>query len=399
MKKTFLLIFLLLSLQKINSQVSITNISSGYVQDFNSLASTGTSANLPQGWFLLETPTSTTSSANSQYTADNGGLNSGNTYSYGTTGATERAFGTLLSGSLAPTIGAAFTNNSNSTITAFTIIYKGEQWRLGAAGRVDRLDFQYSLNATSLSAGTWINEDNLDFTAPITTGTVRELDGNDATNQGQKTATISNVSIAPGSTFYIRWTDFNASGNDDGLAVDDFSMTFNGIALQPCTAPAAQATGLTFGTSTTTSISGSFTAAFPAADKYLVIISTANTLSATPQNGTTYTEGDVIGGGTVAGVSTSTSFSANSLSPGTTYYVYIFTASTACTGGPLYNTTSPLKGSVTTNTPPVCVVPASPPGTITFNPSGTSISGSFAAATGADSYLIIRSTNATIDFT
>ena len=33
------------------------------------------------------------------------------------------------------------------------------------------------------------------------------------------------LSIADGSTFWIRWIDFNATGSDDGLGVDDFSMS------------------------------------------------------------------------------------------------------------------------------------------------------------------------------
>ena len=163
MKHTFLLTFLLLLLKTTFSQVSVTNISAGYTQDFNTL-SRDTSTATPSGWFFLETG----QNANNTYIGDNGTLNSGNTYSYGQTNSSERAFGTLLSGSLTSTIGVGFTNNSNSTITAFTINYTGEQWRLGTINRVDRLDFQYSLNATSLNTGTWTDADNLDFIAPIT---------------------------------------------------------------------------------------------------------------------------------------------------------------------------------------------------------------------------------------
>ncbi|MDB5191208.1 MAG: hypothetical protein JWQ96_771 [Segetibacter sp.] len=395
MKKTVLLLFLLSFLQKSYSQVFINNIGTGYSQDFNSLASTGTTDFMPQGWLLYETG----NGANTTYTADNGGVISGNTYSYGATSSTERAFGTLLSGSVSPIIGVAFTNNSNSTITAFTVSYTGEQWRLGATSRLDRLDFQYSFDATSLSTGSWTDADNLDFVAPVTTGSVGPLNGNDAANQTLKTGSISGVSIAPGTTFYLRWVDFNPAGSDDGLAVDNFSITFNGTALPPCAAPTTQPTFLTFNNITNTSINGDFTAADPAGDQYLVIISTSNTLSATPQNGTSYAEGDALGNGTVVGTSSSTAFSASSLSPGTTYYFYVFALNSACTGGPVYNTSSPLTGNVATTTPAACATPTGTPGAITFTPSGTSISGSFGAATGANSYLVIRSTNATIDFT
>jgi predicted extracellular nuclease len=37
--------------------------------------------------------------------------------------------------------------------------------------------------------------------------------------------TITGISIAPGQTFWIRWSDFNVTGSDDGLGVDDFSLT------------------------------------------------------------------------------------------------------------------------------------------------------------------------------
>ena len=41
------------------------------------------------------------------------------------------------------------------------------------------------------------------------------------------------MNIPNGATFWIRWTDFNGSGADDGLAVDDFSLTANGGPVTP----------------------------------------------------------------------------------------------------------------------------------------------------------------------
>ena len=208
------------------AQISITNIATPYTQDFNTLASTGTSSTLPTGWALFETG----SGANTTYTADNGGLNGGNTYSFGTTSSTERAFGSLQSGSVVPTIGASFINNTGVSISSISINYTGEQWRLGTASRVDRLDFQYSTNATTLNSGTYTDENGLDFTAPTTTGTLGALDGNLVANKTVISAiTITFASPIPnGSPFWIRWTDLNASGSDDGLSIDDVTMTFTG---------------------------------------------------------------------------------------------------------------------------------------------------------------------------
>jgi hypothetical protein len=133
----------------------------------------------------------------------------------------------LQSGSLTPTIGAMFTNNTGAIIGVLDIGCTGEQWRLGATNRVDRIDFQYSLDATSLNTGTWVDVNALDFTAPVQSPVVGTLDGNAAPNRTLLSSSISTLSIAPGSTFWIRWTNFDAPGADDGLAVDDFSLTAN----------------------------------------------------------------------------------------------------------------------------------------------------------------------------
>src|SRR5690349_7386848 len=149
MKKLYslLVMMLLLDVLVTSAQVNLQVINSPYRQNFDSLASTGTTndvSTLPSGWTFLESGTN----ANTTYAAGTGSGNTGNTYSFGLDN--DRALGGLLSGSLTPTIGAFFSNNTGSTITSITIVYRGEQWRLGATGRTDRLDFQFSLDAASL---------------------------------------------------------------------------------------------------------------------------------------------------------------------------------------------------------------------------------------------------------
>lgn len=203
----------------VNAQFSLTTLS--YAQDFNTLANTGTSSTVPSGWIFQESGIS----ANVNYTAGTGSSNTGDTYSYGSTSAADRALGGLRSGSLTPLLGFFLINNTGSAIDALSIQYTGEQWRLGATGRVDRLDCQYSTNAISLSTGVWIDADPLDFTAPVTAGTVGALDGNLAANKTAKSSFLSGLSIPPGGTFFIRWNDLDATGADDGLAIDDFTIT------------------------------------------------------------------------------------------------------------------------------------------------------------------------------
>jgi len=103
-----------------SGSISLTTLGSAYTQDFDTLANTGTANNLTiNGWYLNELGTS--ASNNGQYNTGTGSGTGGDVYSFGATGATERAFGTLLSGTLAPTIGAQFTNNTGSTVTGLEI--------------------------------------------------------------------------------------------------------------------------------------------------------------------------------------------------------------------------------------------------------------------------------------
>ena len=224
--------------------VSLTALGVPYTQNFDTLAASGTGQSaLPNGWWLAETGTN----ANGLYQAGTGSGNAGDTYSFGAASSTERAFGGLQSGSLNPTIGAAFTNDTGSTVTTLAIAYTGEQWRLGTLARLDRIDFQYSLDATSLTTGTWTDADTLDFVAPTTGPTVGALDGNAAPNRTAVSGAISGLAIPPGASFWIRWSSFDASGADDGLAVDDFSLTPSVAEAAPSvlsTTPASNATNV-----------------------------------------------------------------------------------------------------------------------------------------------------------
>ncbi len=227
MQKIYLsLLFFCALITNIKGQI-ILSPSGTYSQNFNTLVISGsdTASNLPAGWLMTETGTA----ANQQYTAGNGASSTGDTYSFGSTGNTERAFGTLQSGSLIATIGAKFINNTGGNINTITFTYTGEQWRCGATGRQDRLDFQYATNASGLTdaAGNWADVNALDFNTPNTTGPVGASDGNAAANRTTGiTFTLNALIIPNGSTFYIRWQDVNPSGLDDGLGIDDFSMTF-----------------------------------------------------------------------------------------------------------------------------------------------------------------------------
>lgn len=205
----------------IYSQISLTG-SGAYFQDFNSLAATGSSSVLPAGWHLFESGTS----ANTEYSANTGASTTGDTYSYGLADDSDRALGSLRTSSLASIFGANFINNTGETITSLHINYTGEQWRAGVTNRnaADKLDFQYSVNATALSDGNWIDVDQLDFQSPNISTNAGSLNGNSPENRSNISYTITGLSIPNGAEFWIRWTDVDISGSDDGLAIDDFSI-------------------------------------------------------------------------------------------------------------------------------------------------------------------------------
>lgn len=213
-----------------SGSVSLTTLGSAYTQNFDTLANTGTTNTLTiNGWFLNEEGTSS-SVYNGQYGANTGSNNQGDVYSFGAESSAERAFGTLFSNSLTPTIGASFTNNTGETVTALGISYFGEMWRAGVTNRnaADRLDFQLSTDATSLTTGTWADYDLLDFSSPIINTAAGALDGNASSNRTAISSSITGLSISNGASFWIRWVDFNITSADDGLAVDSFSLTVRG---------------------------------------------------------------------------------------------------------------------------------------------------------------------------
>lgn len=205
--------------------VSLTTSGLAVTQNFDALAnvagSTTNSLTLP-GWFMTESGGGARD--NEQYAVDAGVSNVGDTYSYGSAGAAERALGSLRSGTLIPLFGACFTNNTGSTIDSIDVAYAGEQWRLGTAGRSDHLNFEYSTNATSLTTGAWSGVAALDFVTPDTV-TIGAKNGNDVAHRVSLASTISSLAVANGASIWIRWIDIDASGADDGLAVDDFSLT------------------------------------------------------------------------------------------------------------------------------------------------------------------------------
>jgi hypothetical protein len=176
---------------------------------------------ITRGFYFFEEGTN----ANSTYRAGDGTSTTGDTYSFGVSGASERALGSLTTGSLTPNmIGSLIENNTGTAINAITVQYTGEQWRSGTATG-DTLFFAYSLDATSLNTGTWVPVSALNFVAPINEAS-SALNGNDPLNQVQLNFQFTGFHLPENSSMWLRWLDVDVvPGTDHGMAIDNLILT------------------------------------------------------------------------------------------------------------------------------------------------------------------------------
>ena len=194
--------------------------------------------------------------------------------------------------------------------------------------------------------------------------------------------------------FYYHNGTGGTTGSRPKISIDNLSVTATANA---CVTPAAQPGSLSFNNIAANSIQVNFAAAIPAADQYLTVASTNNSLTSNPVDGQNYLAGDGLGDGFVVENSNATTFTAAGLVASTTYYFFTFSVNNACIGGPQYLTTNPLTGSAATSSGlPACTTPALQPTNLSYSFTGTNaVNGSFTAAT-ADEYLIVRSTAAAL---
>lgn len=196
-----------------------------YNEVFDGMGATGV-AYLP-GWTAIRSSGTGVVGAVLTMAVTEGSANGGNVYNVGASGAAERAFGTLGSGTTVPSFGASFLNSTGSSIVKIDLTGTMEQWRTGSNNAVNEdVVFEYSLDATDLATGTWVPVNSFDLMEKITTSAAAApIDGNLAENQTAITASIPGLTWFAGSTLWIRWTDVNDLGSDGIYAIDNLSVT------------------------------------------------------------------------------------------------------------------------------------------------------------------------------
>lgn len=233
MKKFFIVVTLLTALftqKKATAQINLTTQNGSFSENFDTMSATGTA--LPPGWAAVRYAGSSTIGQALTPAVTDGGANSGGIYNTGTTGAADRALGTLGSGSTVPVFGASFTNNTGAVIGTLSITAFTEQWRTATNSAVNEtVVFEYSTNATSLTTGTWTAVTSLNLVEILTASTASAVvDGNLPANRMAISGTIAAVNVNNGSTVWIRWRDNDDSGSDGLYALDDFKLLWTNSA-------------------------------------------------------------------------------------------------------------------------------------------------------------------------
>ena len=291
----------------------------------------------------------------------------------------------------------------------------------GATDNSSSVAIDLYLNYTSLSAGTlsfdWSSINNSTGDRNSSLKVFTSSDGINFTELvGARVTNFTNNNVTFGSITNVNLpSDFNQKtfaiirfyihngigtgqigGSRPKISIDNVVVTGN--ALSACTTPSLQPTNLSFTTIGSSSVQGNFTASASNPDGYLMLMSSNSSLGALPTNGTAYNIGDNIGDANIVGNGSNTNFTLSSLSSNATYYLYVFALNSNCTGGPVYQTTNPLSGNVTTATGIFpCIAPSSQATSLTFsNITTNSIQGNFSISSGADEWLVVRRTSASL---
>ncbi|WP_205502900.1 T9SS-dependent choice-of-anchor J family protein [Rufibacter psychrotolerans] len=201
-----------------------------YQETFDGMGASGTA--LPTGWQAQRLAGTGTPGEHLTPQVTDGSSSSGAVYNVGTNAATDRALGTLASGSTIPAFGASFANTSGSDITKLEVMGVMEQWRTGTSNSaLETVAFEYSTNATSLTTGTWTAVTSLDLVEKVTGSTEsKPVNGNDAAHRTEISGTLT-LKLATGSTVWFRWKDANDVGFDGIYALDEVQVipTYTGV--------------------------------------------------------------------------------------------------------------------------------------------------------------------------
>ena len=203
----------------VRGQVSITSLPASYSNNFDSynpitsptatstLISTGTGSGLVSatsgGWAFTNAP--------GDYLGRGTGTTAtGGIWAYGNS--SEYAIGLQRSSTKEVSFSVSFTNNSGSTITSLTIAWDYEQWRFG--GNLSGINVT---GTGAISSNVTLNGKDFTGASSGTSGTVAVT--------SISSFTLTGLSISNGTSFGMTWITVDASGADNGIGIDNFSIS------------------------------------------------------------------------------------------------------------------------------------------------------------------------------
>jgi hypothetical protein len=141
MKKTFTLLTILLLIGwtiKVNAQAyTFAPGQLTYTESFDGMGAAGT--NFINGWTAIRHAGTGSIGDVLPLVVTDGSANTGAIYNVGSTGADDRSFGSLASGTTVPRFGAVLQNNTGSGITAIELTGVMEQWRSGSSNTANEI--------------------------------------------------------------------------------------------------------------------------------------------------------------------------------------------------------------------------------------------------------------------
>lgn len=207
----------------------MADVPGGYSQNFDALPGSGT-VNVFTDDSTIPGVYAQRGSGASNIRATTGSTTPGDLYSFGAAGESERALGSIGSGSTGDfAYGVQLQNTSGSALEISSLGYTGEQWRNSKAPeQIITLwyriagspiaDLTPSLNDdwTALPAG--------NFASPVTgEADSNALNGNDSVNR-VAVSIAPGIAVGAGQYIMFRWRDPDHSGTDHGLAIDDVAI-------------------------------------------------------------------------------------------------------------------------------------------------------------------------------
>lgn len=202
--------------------VNLTSASS-IAENFNSIGSTAT-ASLPADWKMSAAGASApTYSATGNWTSTTDAASSGNPtaggrYNWGNgTTTTDRAIGFMTSGGYSSpnSIMVSITNANATTLTGASLAFDIERYRVNSTAA--SVTF-----FTSTDGSTWTAQTAGDSGGFATGSSAYDFSAGTVVS---KSFNLTGLSVASGSSIYLRWNFSTGSSNSQGLGLDNFSMT------------------------------------------------------------------------------------------------------------------------------------------------------------------------------